>query len=324
MAELITRSFTDFMYHEYPPVEFVLAPWLPRRGIAMIAGYRGIGKTLLGMGVGYAIATGGSLLGWHAPTPRSVLYLDGEMDPAEFQGRLRGFDAGARRRGIGQPALAQRNFRVLTHNDQALGIPDLADPLGRGRAMVERALGDIEVLVIDNLSSTCNTGIENDAESWTTMQEWLLHLRRQGKTTLLLHHAGKPDRETGLSSQRGTSKREDILNTSILLQASGNKSRDKFKLEFSKTRGFQPPEPFDVHMEFDEDEMWLGLKGGREREAELLFQQGLSLTQVGDLLGVSKATAGRIAKKLNLTLQLGRPTTEQSESQKAALKAIFD
>jgi hypothetical protein len=39
------------------------------------------------------------------------------------------------------------------------------------------------------------------------MQEWLLSLRRKGKTVLIVHHTGKPNRD-GQVSQRGTSKRE--------------------------------------------------------------------------------------------------------------------
>ena len=37
------------------------------------------------------------------------------------------------------------------------------------------------------------------------MQNWLLKLRRQGKSVLLIHHAGTNGR------QRGTSRREDAL-----------------------------------------------------------------------------------------------------------------
>lgn len=322
--ELRVQGFTEFLYKEYPPVEMVLSPWLPRRGIAMIAGYRGIGKTLLAMGVAYTVATGGSILGWHAPKPRKVLYLDGEMDPAEFQQRLRAFDTAARRRGVGQPALAPRNFSVLTHSDCPLGIPDLADPHGLGRRRVEDALGDHEVMIWDNLSSTCNTGVENDAESWTVVQEWLLHLRRKEKTVIFLHHTGKPDKETGLSTQRGTSKREDVLNTSILLQSSPNKPRDKFQLHFSKTRGFAAPEPFDVHMEFAEDEIWLGLKDGRKQEMENLLTQGLSVTQIAELLGVNKSTISRWIRTTSVAPpRRGRPTDEQI-AERAKLLEVMD
>ena len=54
----------------------------------MIYSPRGVGKTLLGLSAGYAIASGDSFLGWSAPGPRRVLYVDGEMTAAEMQHRL--------------------------------------------------------------------------------------------------------------------------------------------------------------------------------------------------------------------------------------------
>ena len=44
------------------------------------------------------------------------------------------------------------------------------------------------------------------------MQRWLLSLRRRGKGALLIHHAGKG------GQQRGTSRREDVLDTVIALR----------------------------------------------------------------------------------------------------------
>ena len=68
---------------------------------------------------------------------------------------------------------------ILTHADQEFGIPDLSDPEDdRGRCLLEKALGDAEVLILDNLSTLCHSGVENDAESWGTMQRWLVSLRR--------------------------------------------------------------------------------------------------------------------------------------------------
>src|SRR5215470_17927990 len=245
LSGLISRGFGDFLAHPYPPVEYVMEPWLPARGLAMVAGFRGIGKTFVASTVAHAIATGGALLGFQVLKPRKVLYVDGEMDPAELQGRFQAIHAAAKRERNGKPSLAAANLRILTHADQDLGIPDLSDSDGRGREMVEAALGDAEVLVLDNLSSLCRTGVENDADSWAVMQEWLLSLRRRGKTVLLVHHAGKPDKD-GNVSQRATSKREDILNTSVLLKPAAAGRKGEFVLQFTKARGFAAPDPFAV------------------------------------------------------------------------------
>jgi len=80
LSGLISRGFGDFLAHCYPPVEYVMEPWLPARGLAMVAGFRGIGKTFVASTVAHAVATGGASLGFQVSTPRNVLYVDGEMD----------------------------------------------------------------------------------------------------------------------------------------------------------------------------------------------------------------------------------------------------
>jgi putative DNA primase/helicase len=53
---------------------------------------------------------------------------------------------------------------------------------------------------------------ENDSDAWSPIQQWLLQLRRRGLAVLIVHHAGK----TG--GQRGTSRREDVLDSSFCLR----------------------------------------------------------------------------------------------------------
>jgi putative DNA primase/helicase len=250
---LIVRPLGEFLTYSYPPVEHVIKPWFPKRGIAMVAAWRGTGKTYFGLAMAYAIATGGDFLGFQVPQPRTVLYVDGEMDPAEVQDILGHIHKAAVQDGNGDPSLAATNLRILSHADQELGMPDLSDPDNpRGRKLIENALGDAEVLVLDNMSTLCHSGVENDAESWGTMQQWLVALRRADKAVLLVHHTGKPKRKDGRGDQRGTSKREDILNASLLLF----KKLDewgRFTVEFTKTRGFRSPDEFVVLIEHDKE-----------------------------------------------------------------------
>lgn len=250
---LVVRSLGEFLAHKYPPVEHIVAPWFTKRSIAMVAAYRGTGKTYFGLALAYAIATGGDFLGWKVPTPRTVLYVDGEMDPAELQQILAHLHGAASRDKNGDPSLAAINLHILSHADQEFGIPDLSDPEDdKGRKLVEQALGDVEVLMLDNLSTLCHSGVENETESWGTMQRWLVALRCADKTVLMVHHTGKPKGKKGRADQRGTSKREDILNASILL-FKGLTDWGRFTVEFTKARGFKPPEPFVVLIEHDKE-----------------------------------------------------------------------
>src|SRR6185312_3934729 len=78
----------ELLSMQLPPRKTVLAPWLPSKGLAMLYGPRGIGKTHVSLGAAYAIATGGKFLRWDAAVPRRVLIIDGEMPAHVLQERL--------------------------------------------------------------------------------------------------------------------------------------------------------------------------------------------------------------------------------------------
>ena len=170
----------------------------------MIYSPRGVGKTLLGLSVGYAVASGDKFLEWSAPEPRSVLYVDGEMTAAEMQHRLAAIVAGFKREA------APNYFRMLSADVTERGLPDLATP--EGQRMFDDAIGDAELTTLDNISTLCRSGKENEAESWQSVQDWMLGHRRAGRSILFDHHAGKG------GGQRGTSKREDVLDSVIALR----------------------------------------------------------------------------------------------------------
>jgi RecA-family ATPase len=302
--ELIYRGYQDFIKHDFPPREHVLAPWFPTRGVAMIAGYRGLGKTYLTLSIAVAIASGGELLGWKAEKPRPVLYVDGEMDPAELQDRLRDIAAAMVKDGNGSPEALAQNLFLLCDGDQKEGMPDLAGEAAAGRKRIEAVLRETgaEVLALDNLSSLFrdNGGAtDNEQESWTIAQNWLRKLRRDGFAVLLIHHTGKPDKN-GNTKQRGTSKHEDILNTSILLKPPSEKEKKlyNFKLSFTKHRGFVPRDDFMVEIVH---------KGGECRVSEcrrnaLLLEmraQGKTEAEIAEFFGVDQSTVSRWLSKLD-------------------------
>jgi putative DNA primase/helicase len=57
----------------------LLNPILPERSLAMLYAPRGVGKTLLSLSIGLAVASGVPLLRWSAPRQKRVLYV---MDAA--------------------------------------------------------------------------------------------------------------------------------------------------------------------------------------------------------------------------------------------------
>lgn len=248
MSEPVIRALGDFIVADVKQEPRLLDPWLPDRGIAMVAGERGLGKTMLAMAVAIAIAGAGSILGWTCSEAHGVLYVDGEMALAEMQQRAQSLLAGA----DCDAEKAKSNLFFLCDADQEHGIKNLVE-YPASRRMIEGILDSygLKVLILDNLSALCNSGAENDVESWTIMQDWLRKLRRAGYTVIFLHHTTKPDK-AGFVHQRGTSKREDILNSSLLLvRVKGVKQG--FRVLFTKHRGFNPDSDVDVRMIFTDD-----------------------------------------------------------------------
>jgi len=245
MGALVYQSFADFTTADHEPKEFVLEPWLPKRGIGMVYGWRGVGKTFLVQWIAYAIATGASVLDWEVSKPRRVLHVDAEMDPIDLVDRYKAIQATAMREGNGNPELAAENLMVLTDAQQEDGIPNLALP--EARREIQKVLRETgaEVLILDNLSTLCQDGSENSDESWSGMQAWLRELRRENITVLLVHHSGKG------GAQRGTSKHEDIMNTVIALR----EHKANVELCFEKHRGFAAPDKFDWQLDYDEREV---------------------------------------------------------------------
>ena len=131
-----------------------------------------------------------------------------------------------------------------------MGIGNFASP--KVQDELDPLLDGVELLVLDNLSSLTSVIRDNDAESWNPIQEWLLRLRRRGVSVLIVHHAGKG------GEQRGTSRREDVLDTSISLRRPSDyipTEGAKFEVHFEKARGIHgdKAKPFEAKLEIENE-----------------------------------------------------------------------
>src|SRR5690348_14081627 len=180
-------SVADFLQLDLPPRELLIDPILPKKGLAMLHAYRGIGKTHLALAIGYCAASGGKLFNtWSAPQPRRVLYLDGEMPAGAMQERLAAIVAGFE----AQPP-DPGYFMMLSADQIEDGLPDLGTDEGRAEidAAAARAMADL--IIVDNCSTLIRTGKENEGDSWLSVQSWALTHRRCGRSILFVHHDGK-------------------------------------------------------------------------------------------------------------------------------------
>jgi putative DNA primase/helicase len=287
-------NLREFLELSLKPREMLLDPILPEKGLAMLYAARGTGKTHVAIGIAFAVATGTNFLKWKAPRPRRVLLVDGEMPAAALQERLASIIASAPET---QPD--SQNIQILASDlIEAGGIGNLASP--DIQAEIDRWLGGVDVLVLDNLSSLTAVIRDNDAESWGPIQEWLLKLRRRGISVLIVHHAGKG------GQQRGTSRREDVLDTSISLRHPADYSPvegARFEVHLEKARGVhgEAARPFEARLEVrDGRAVWTTreLEDANRARVQALLGDGLSVREIADETGIPKSTVHRIKKAI--------------------------
>jgi putative DNA primase/helicase len=289
---LCPLDLADFLALDIPPIEMLMAPWLPSKGLAQIYANRGIGKTLIALAFAVAIATGTGILGdWQAPIARPVLYVDSEMPGRTMQERLRLAQAGA------MTIAAPGYFRMLCGDITPGGLPDLST--AEGRAALDAVIGDAMVVFLDNLSTLLRGARENERDDWLPFQDWLLEQRRRGRSIVMLHHAGKG------GAQRGTSSREDVLDTVIRLHRQEGYTPDqgaRFIVEFDKARGIwgNAALPFVTqYEEYNGAAMWSRIALGDEalEQVAQYTRKGKSTRDIERELGISKSRAGRLREK---------------------------
>ena len=262
----------------------------------------GVGKTFFALNVAFAVASGGRFLGWDAPDPRRVLYVDGEMEQSDMQARLKGIWTAARRDGGYDLRAAGRNFIGWQATSQEAGkvFPDLSTEKGLKR-LLEKSQS-VDLVVIDNLTTTMRSGEENDVAYWRTMQDALVELRKANKAVLLVHHANKS------GDQRGTSAKDVILNGKIKLALPQDYTASdgaRFRVEWEKARGLTGADtvPIEAHLEGDleDNPKWnyRSLDLSRHMELMRMARSGeyRSGKEIADAMDITPARVSQLKKE---------------------------
>jgi len=300
-AALTVDLFADFMRLELPRRELVASPWLRERDLFMLYGWRGVGKSWVAAGLALVTTSGGRFLRWSVETPRPVVYVDGELPTQALQERFAALAAGS------DPLqVPQVPFKIIAADRQERGILSLATC--EGQAAVEAHLEAGCLLLLDNVSTLCRTDKpENDAESWLPVQEWLLRLRRQGVTVGVVHHAGKG------GQQRGTSRREDVLDSVLVLkrpQDYAEREGARFEVHFEKSRGLAGAsvEPFEARLETGDRgaAIWTlrDLDDKLDETILALSRDGMSARAIAREVGRNAST---VARRLKAARERGSP-----------------
>jgi len=295
---IVALTIDELLTRDFPPMEPLLTPWLCKQHLSMVHAWRGVGKTHFSLGVAYAVAGGGRFLKWKADKARRVVYIDGEMAGEAIKERLAAIVYSA----PDEYEPPEGFFRIITPDAQPIPLPDLSTL--EGQAALAPLITDAELIVVDNLSCLMRSGNENDAESWVPVAEWALNLRRQGKAVLFVAHDGKG------GQQRGTSKKEDVMDVVIHLEHTKDYDAEKgaaFTVKFKKARHLKGPDAQDLEAALTVNEqgkqVWTSKNADLGITERILALRALapdiSQTDIAEELGCNRSTVSRALKKAN-------------------------
>ena len=251
---------------EYPKVDYIMEQIFTTRSFNQIYGYYESGKTVFGLALSIAMASGKDFLDWKCEKSVPTLYVESEL-PAELFKKVRSsilmqyYDVNNPQNTTYK---GHRHFTLtqddLTNNGFKYGFKSVAvakehgkkaseDYGRRGREFIENLLYKIEkqtgekpFYFLDNMSRLA-TFDENKAPDWHPFINWGIDLKNKGYSGCFVHHANKGNGSKGSS---GSSFIGRLLDTSIQLTKLENDYRfdmpgDKnlqSSIEFDKSRGF--------------------------------------------------------------------------------------
>lgn len=285
----------EFIAMKLPVREPILSPWLMTQSLSMIYGWRGVGKTHVSLGVSYAVACGNKYLTWQADKPRRVLFVDGEMPGPALQERLAAIM-------LSNETAPEPGFlTIITPDLQQGAMPDLSKHTGQEAISEAADRVGAELIVIDNLSCLVRGDArENDAESWVRVSEWALRQRQLGRSVLFIHHSGKN------GQQRGTSKREDLLDVVIALRRPPDYNPVEgacFEIHYEKARHLSGSDvdPIEAKLGVNEEKKsawtWRTLLEATYRRVASLANEGWAQGDIAAELDIHKSTVSRALRK---------------------------
>jgi putative DNA primase/helicase len=285
-------GFSELLQMDIPE-RAKMFPWLPEGGVIMVYGGRGIGKTFFTLSLAGSLTSGAPFLKWGEPSKTvGVLIVDGEMALSDLRSRLTALL-------IEQPVeplmvISSEVAFAKTERDINLVDGDQRDDI----LSILDADKKIRLVIIDNISCLFSGIRESSKDDWEQITPWLLAMRRRGVAVVLVHHAGKG------GDQRGTSGREDLLDTVIRLERVHGAPNDgaRFIVRFTKARGAygDEVEAFEASLDLDSDELWTWRKieeSNYERMISMAREGITSVTDMAEELGISKGMVSRLKKQ---------------------------
>ncbi len=159
--------------------------------INIIYGTGGAGKSRFALELAYTLSINREFLGYVPDKRYKVLYIDGELNPAELQGRLR------------QTVTTYSNsleedsyFKIISNNHRILqGESDIDFHSEVIRKQLTTPFEEADIIFIDNYNSLTipndQDTHQSDVRQWLSLFKWLRTWKLLGKTIFLIMHSNK-------------------------------------------------------------------------------------------------------------------------------------
>lgn len=233
-------SLRHIMENPPPAPEPLLSPWLIEQSFTVLQAAPKVGKTWLSLAAALAVAGGGRFLGWSAPKPRKVLYVDAENGRRLIYDRMRYLMGSIE--GI-DPEAAVDNLQVIgmrEHHDDENGEPfPLIDGKDGSRKYVDAVVAHgASLIVLDTMAQLIDLDDENSATAYRPLTRTVKDLQHAGCAVLLLHHLRKGGRGGDPDAGRGSGALGAAVDLQLGLSRCGKAPTDlaAFKLDAAASR----------------------------------------------------------------------------------------
>ena len=286
----------DLISLAIPPRKIIISPSLHLQQILLIHGWRGVGKTMFTILSFDAITRGEAIGPWPLLTPAACLYIDGEMALIDIQDRLKILSAGK----------TPRKAPLMIYSDaqaNSLGLPRANLINSQWRKDVKSLMLDngIQLVALDNIASLAPGLDENSKKDWDPINQWLIDLRFSDIAVTLLHHENK------VGGQRGTSAREDNIDTSISLTRphdyrieDGCRFIVKFKKSRLSTKDISLLQDYEfklINNNGRNEWAWSPVRIKNKIEIIRKIDEGIKQEDIAEILGLSKGFVSQVKTK---------------------------
>lgn len=292
----MSKLIGELAQMEFKERSEVLGPWLKECNLVMLYAPRGIGKTFFSLWLAHSVCTGVPFLKWAPPKKRRVVLFDGEMGYEALKSRLLQIDRS------NKASIEGNALKLVSFEDFGTRLPNLST--AQGQKLYNKEAEGFDVIILDNLLSCAEPldGRDDEVKMWRRIEPWAVTARKNGKTIIFIHHAGKS------GAQLGTSVKENVMDTIISLKRpQQSKDVEGFDAEmvFEKSRNFFGGDAAPLYVQMIESHgdthwMWKPLSEKRSENIKEMSNNGASPFEIAKEVNLPKFKVVKILEHREL------------------------